>query len=216
MKISVIIPTYNSEKTIGDCLRSLNTQTFPPYEIIVVDGGSMDSTIEKVKEFKEVKLIINEAPDTPGSARNRGAEITGGNIIFFCDSDCIVDQRALEYYLKAYKSREDISGVMGLIRNADPGKIVSDFVQNLIITNSWSGNLKNDGTIKSYFCSANFTIKRSDFLLEKFRDDLVSCEDVELFLRLNKNRLKIFYEPRAVVYHYHPTTVEQLFRQYKW
>lgn len=216
MNISVIIPTCNSEKTIGDCFRSLNSQTFPPYEIIVVDGGSADSTIDKVKEFKDVKLILSTHLNTPGSARNRGAEYTVGDIIYFCDSDCIADQKALEYHLKAYKSREDISGVMGGIRSAVPRTPVSEFVQKHIIANSWLGNLNQDGTIISHFCSANFTIKRADFLLEKFRNDLVSAEDGELFLRLTKNGLKIFYEPRAVVYHHHPTTVEQLFRQQMW
>jgi len=216
MKVSVVIPTYNSEKIIGDCLHSLNTQTFPPYEIIVVDGGSMDSTIEKIKEFKDVNIIQNTHLDTPGSARNRGAEIADGSIMFFCDSDCIVDKRAIEYYIKTFKSREDLSGVLGGIRSAVPRNKISDFVQKIIITNSWLRNLKPDGTIKLHFTSANFTMKRSEFLLEKFRDDLVSAEDGELFLRLNKNGLKIFYEPRAFVYHHHPTTVEQLFKQHVW
>ena len=216
MRISVVIPTYNSEKTIRECLRSLHIQTIPPYEIIVVDGGSTDSTIETVEEFKDVKLIINEDHDTPGLARNRGAGIATGNIIFFCDSDCIADQGALEYHQKVYKNRKDISGVMCGILSAAPRTVVSDFMQKLILTNNWLGNLNQDGTMKSHFCSANFTIKKSDFLLEKFRDDLVSAEDTELFLRMNKNGLKIYYEPRAVVYHHHPRTVIQLFKKFMW
>ena len=103
MKISVVIPTFNSEKTIGECLHSFSKQTYPPHEVIVVDGKSKDSTAKIVKGFDDVKLIINEESHTPGSSRNRGAEAAGGDVLFFCDSDCIADESTLEYHVKAYQ-----------------------------------------------------------------------------------------------------------------
>ena len=56
MKVSVVVPTFNSESTINDCLSSLINQTYPPYEIIVVDGGSLDSTVEKIQKYRDIKL----------------------------------------------------------------------------------------------------------------------------------------------------------------
>jgi GT2 family glycosyltransferase len=85
-----------------------------------------------------------------------------------------------------------------------------------MIVSEWTGNLDTDGTLTSYLNTANFTIDRNIFLKHRFREDLISCEDVELFIRLKQNGYKIFYEPRAVAYHHHPTTIEQLFKQFMW
>ena len=57
MKISVVITTYNSEKTIEKCLLSIYQQTHPPYEIIVVDGKSTDSTTEIIRRFDDFEGI---------------------------------------------------------------------------------------------------------------------------------------------------------------
>ncbi|NVM55329.1 MAG: glycosyltransferase [Candidatus Helarchaeota archaeon] len=214
MKISVIIPTYNSEQTISECLGSLSTQTYSPYEIIIVDRKSVDLTVEKVKEFEGVRLILKEFPVLKGAVRNRGAGIAVGDIIFFCDADCIVDQRALEYHLKSYKSRKDISGVMGGIRNASSKTFVSVFVQKEEMANQWLRGLNPDGSCK-IFGNTNFSMYRSDFLKWKYREDLVAAEDTELSLRISKE-VKIIFEPKAIVFHHHPTTVQALFKQRKW
>jgi glycosyltransferase involved in cell wall biosynthesis len=215
MKISVVIPTYNSEETIEKCLISLSKQTHLPHEVIVVDGGSADSTIEKVKRLQNVKLVLSKQPGL-GSSRNKGAEIAVGDIIFFCDSDCLVDRRTLEYHSGVYKRRDDIVGVMGSIRRAGIKTRVSDFVQKQIFASEWLGNLRQNGTLISHLSCANFTMDKYIFLKKKFREDLVSYEDIELFIRLKKTELKVFYEPRAVVYHHHPTTIDQLFKRFMW
>lgn len=215
MKVSVVIPTFNSEITVNDCLFSLYNQTYPPYEVIVVDGGSLDSTIEKIREFRDIKLIQTKE-DTPGIARNRGVEVANGDLIFFFDSDCIADKRNLEYHLRAYQKRDDIIGVMGSIRRVKVSTLVSDFRQRQMIRSEWMGNLHKDGTLKSYLNTANLTIEKNIFLENKFREDLISCEDGELFIRLKQKGYKILYEPRAVSYHHHPTTIKQLFKQFMW
>ncbi len=215
LKVSVVIPTFNSESTINDCLSSLINQTYPPYEIIVIDGGSLDSTVEKIKKYRDISLIeIKE--DTPGIASNRGVENAVGDLIFFCDSDCIADKRNLEYHMRAYQRRDDIVGVMGSIRRVNTSTAVSDFRQKQMIVSEWTGNLDKDGTLISYLNTANLTIEKDIFLENRFREDLISCEDVELFIRLKQNGYKILYEPRAVAYHHHPTTIEQLFKQFMW
>ncbi|MFX0091771.1 MAG: glycosyltransferase [Candidatus Hodarchaeota archaeon] len=214
MKISVVIPTYNSQKSIDQCLCSLSLQTHPPHEVIVVDGRSTDLTIEKVKKFQDVRLILNNQSHNPGSSRNKGAEIAVGDIIFFCDSDCIVDQKALEYHLTAYKNREDISGVMGSIHNGSPRTMVSDFIQREIMTSQWVRNLNPDGTVK-YIHFGIFSFYRKEFLKRKFREDLIASEDAEFSIRIS-GEVKIIFEPRAVVFHRHPTTLPALFNQRKW
>ena len=214
MKISIIIPTYNSEKTINECLLSLNKQTYPPHEIIVVDGKSTDSTIEIVKKLEGIKLIIKRS--TVGKARNIGADVAIGEILFFCDSDCIADPRVLEYHAKAYEKRDDISGVMGAIGRAGVKNKVSDFVQREIMASQWFRSLNSDGTTKFFHTGTyNFSIYKSAFLKREFKEDLLSSEDAELSINL-KGKLKILFEPRAIMYHHHPTTIDELFKQRKW
>ena len=216
MKISVVIPTYNSEKTIGECLLSFSKQTYPPHEIVVVDGKSTDSTTKIVKSIKEVKLIINEKSRTPGSSRNRGAETATGEVLFFCDSDCVADKKVLEYHVKAYKSRYGVSGVMGSIRNAGPRNAISNFVQKEIMASQWLRSLNPDGTVKYFHAGIyNFSIYRSEFLKRKFREEPMVSEDTELSIRIS-GKLKILFEPRAIVFHHHPTTLQALFEQRKW
>ncbi len=216
MRISVVIPTYNSEKTIEECLLSLHEQTSEPYEIIVVDGKSRDSTFKIVKKFESVKLLVINEHIPVGKARNIGGESAGGDILLFCDSDCVADGRALEHHAKAYERKADIVGVMGSIGRAGVMNEVSVFVQRQIMASEWLQNLNSDGTIRSYLNSANLSMDKKSFLQMRFREDLTSCEDTELLIRLKKMGLEILYEPRALMRHHHPTTIEELFRQRKW
>jgi len=214
MRVSVIIPTYNSEKTIEKCLQSLGSQTYKPYEIIVVDGNSEDSTTKIVRKFKNVRLMFNRESHRPGSSRNLAVEAAEGEVVLLFDSDCFADHRLLEYHVKCYEKRKDIVGVKGAIRSMGRSKI-SDFVQRQFMASQWL-NMNPDGTMGLFHAGTNFSIYRSNLLEKKFREDLVSCEDTELFIRINKSGWKVLYEPRAFVYHRHPMTIKELFEQRKW
>jgi glycosyltransferase involved in cell wall biosynthesis len=214
MKISIIIPTRNSEKTIKKCLESFENQAHSSYEIIVVDGKSSDSTIDIIQDFKDVRLLKNVKIEA-GHARNRGAEIATGQILFFCDSDSIAHPKVLEYHSRGYKTRDNISGVMGSIHNASPKNAISKFVQKEIMASQWLRSLNPDGTIRFFHTgTTNFSIYRSEFLKWKFREDPTLSEDTELSIRVS-NKLKILFEPRAVIFHHHPATLTALFNQRK-
>ncbi|KKP40662.1 hypothetical protein A2130_03745 [Candidatus Woesebacteria bacterium GWC2_33_12] len=88
MKISVIIPTFNEEDVILDCLKSLSKQSLQNFEIIVVDDGSTDKTLDKIKNFK----ILQQKHLGAGAARNLGAKSATGEILVFVDSDMTFDQ----------------------------------------------------------------------------------------------------------------------------
>lgn len=93
--ISVIIPTYNEEEVITDCLQSLLNQSHANFEIIVVDDGSTDSTIEKVKSFTHQKPLITillQKHLGAGAARNLGAKQAKGDILVFVDADMTFDK----------------------------------------------------------------------------------------------------------------------------
>jgi glycosyltransferase involved in cell wall biosynthesis len=83
--ISVIIPVYNAAEEIGRCLASLKQQTLKPEQIIVVDDGSTDKTLEKIKEFK--LTLLRQKHQGPALARNFGAQKARGEILVFVDAD---------------------------------------------------------------------------------------------------------------------------------
>lgn len=88
MNISVVIPAYNEQQYIAQCLSSLAAQTTAPYEVIVVDNNSTDKTAEIVsRQFPNVRLI-QEPNQGMAYARNAGYNAARGTIIARCDADC--------------------------------------------------------------------------------------------------------------------------------
>jgi len=89
--ISVIIPSYNSHKTLGACLDSLLAQEESPREIIVVDSSEGDETLRLLAAYPEVRVRKVPRRIFPGPARNRGAKLAGGSVLAFIDADCVAE-----------------------------------------------------------------------------------------------------------------------------
>ena len=97
MKISVIIPIYNSEKTINYCVNSIINQTYKNLEIILINDGSTDSSLELCKNFKDDRIIIIDKPNGGvSSCRNIGIERASGDYISFIDSDDYLELNTYE------------------------------------------------------------------------------------------------------------------------
>ena len=111
VKVSVIVPAYNAEKYIDKCLESLINQTLKDIEIIVVNDGSKDNTLEKINKYsdKRIKLLNLKENKGIGHARNEGIKKALGEYIGFVDSDDYVDKNMFEkMYEKASKEKLDI------------------------------------------------------------------------------------------------------------
>lgn len=87
MKVSVIIPTYNEESVIVECLNSLSKQTYKDIEIIIVDDGSTDKTVSRAASYESRVTLLRQKHKGPGAARNLGAGHARGEILVFVDSD---------------------------------------------------------------------------------------------------------------------------------
>lgn len=85
--VSVIVPVFNSERFVGDCLRSVLAQDIHSIEVIVVDDGSTDGTPEIVRSFDARVTYLRQQNSGSAVARNRGLEQARGTFIAFCDSD---------------------------------------------------------------------------------------------------------------------------------
>lgn len=206
---SVVIPTYNRQPILEKCLRALEAQelskpsSVTDYEIVLVDDGSTDATLEWLAEHKEEFPHVQwfqQDHAGPAAARNLGVEQALGDTIIFIDSDLVVLENFLQAHADALmqgqeKLRSDRFFTYGAVINtcnfdnptAEPYK-VTDFsaaffaTGNVAIPKHW---LEKAGLFDTSF-------------------QLYGWEDLELGVRLKKLGLTLIKCPEAVGYHWHP------------
>ena len=105
-KFSIIIPVYNVEKYIGKCLDSVMNQTYHDYEVIVVNDGTKDSSMNIVNNY-DVK-VINQKNQGLSAARNTGVKEAKGEYILFLDSDDSIEKDLLKELNKSLKNNPDL------------------------------------------------------------------------------------------------------------
>ena len=133
-KISVIVPVYNAEKSLDRCIKSIYSQTFTDYEIILVNDGSNDNSLEVCRSYasKDSRItVIDKENGGAGSARNRGIEEAHGEYLAFPDSDDWFEPQMYEVlYDLAKKGNYDIvfSGVK--YYKQDGGSVIFSRTQN--------------------------------------------------------------------------------------
>jgi len=129
--ISVVIPTFNEEENIAQCLVSLSHQTVPrsEYEIIVVDGGSKDATCEIAKKYAD--NVFTQTSRKVGGARNDGVKAAKGDVIATTDADCILPPHWIKQISEDFKNPA-IAQVYGPVYPIEEGfgNLVSLFLAN--------------------------------------------------------------------------------------
>ena len=113
IKLSVIVPTYNSSNTIERLIHSLSNQIFKEFELIFIDDNSSDNTVDVIVNTLEnsnitYNLIVNETNKGPGYSRNRGIEKANGDYIVFIDSDDIVREDHLSTFYENIKGHDSV------------------------------------------------------------------------------------------------------------
>jgi len=130
--VSVVIPAYNAQNTLGGALQALCHQSYPGHiEIIVVDDGSVDGTAGEARSFPNVRYFRQENAG-PASARNRGAREASGEFLFFTDSDCRPQQVWVEKMVAGF-SADDIGVVAGSYGIANPTSPLARVIHHEII-----------------------------------------------------------------------------------
>ncbi len=102
--ISVIIPSYQHASTLPKCLESIFAQTVGDVEVIVVNDGSTDNTIEVLKPYMDRLTLVNQQNAGAAAARNRGFDRSKGGYVIFCDADVIMRPEMLEKMLSALQT----------------------------------------------------------------------------------------------------------------
>lgn len=120
--ISVIVPIYNVEKYLSQCVNSLINQTYKNLEIILVDDGSLDNSGKICDEFSEIDsriIVIHKENNGLSSARNAGLKIAKGNFIGFVDSDDWLDENMYEILFKLIKDNDSDISCCKFFKTAD-------------------------------------------------------------------------------------------------
>lgn len=121
-KLSLITASYNSARTIADTLRSVNAQTYPDFEYLVVDGGSKDETMEIVaREGQRVTSAVSEPDKGIYDAYNKGLSRATGDVIGFINSDdYYCTPEALSEVMAAFEADPELEAVHGDLVYVDP------------------------------------------------------------------------------------------------
>ncbi len=110
-KVSIIIPVYNVEKYVEQCLDSVVKQTYPNVEIIIVENGSTDNTLMKLEKYRSmgnVTIIVQNQKLGPGGARNIGMMASTGDYVAFIDGDDIVEPNMIEEMVRVLEQKNSL------------------------------------------------------------------------------------------------------------
>lgn len=196
-KISVVIPCYNSGKTIERAVISVLNQTFPPHEIIVVDDGSTDDTLIKISKYHEKIILHKQKNSGAAAARNVGAKIAQGDYLAFLDSDDVWHPEKLR--------------IQGSILERDKTIGISSTGYTFVDEQKYSENLSFKEIEESaivyrkisfidifetpYLATPTVIMKKSLFdLVGGFDETLETAEDIDLWLRSCAKQNYIFVE----------------------
>ena len=181
--VSIIVPAYNAEKYIGDCIKSILNQTYTNIEVIIVNDGSFDNTEKCVESFMNkddrVKLISQDNSGV-SAARNNGKKIAKGDYIIWIDADDVLDDRMIEILVNNMtNSGADISSC-GVDKNFEEKQISYD--NSYILLN-------REESMKRFFMGQKVN---SGIWNKLFRKEIVEEIDFDTTLRINEDKMFLY------------------------
>lgn len=177
-KFSIIMPAYNAEKYIGEAIESVLAQTYTKWQLVIVDDGSRDRTLEIAQQYEKedevngsrIIVIHQENSGTAAAARNTALKYVTGDYIQMLDSDDYISSDMFEKYRKAIDEMETIPTIISPIALSvtDQGKMqreishVSQYVGQIIDGNK-AFELSLDWTIHGWVCVRTDLMKKIQF-----------------------------------------------------
>jgi len=194
--VAVIIRTKNEEEFIGDALEAVSAQSKSPDEIIIVDSGSTDSTLQIAGRYKTEIVRIDPAQFTYGGALNTGCDRARSDVLVSLSADA--EPADADWLAKLTDSLSE-SRIAGVYGRQIPKPGTSPLERRDILT---CYGLHRKLQSKDYFFSnVNSAIKREVWERTKFSKTLPAAEDWHWAKRVQEQGYAVVYEPAAAVYH---------------
>ena len=180
--ISIIIPMYNSEKTLNRCIESVLKQTYSNIEVVLINDGSTDNSRNICEEFakKDNRIVlVNKENEGVGKARNTGLEVSNGKYISFVDSDDYIESNMIEnlynilisHNVDCVKANYDIVTKNGIEKN---NEIIIDSIYEQENIESFVYELLRE-RVKSFLW---LLLIKKECIKDKFSEELFLYEDV--------------------------------------
>ncbi len=211
---SVVVPCYNAAGTIGECLASLQDQTYPAdqYEVIVADNGSTDGGPDLIRRNFPKVHVVQASRKGSGYARNAGIEAARGDIVLSIDADCVADRKWIASLIAAFESaRDDVAAIGGMIEPYSRSRPIEQCEAFWIA----QANLrKGEGPIR-YAETPNAAFRAAALRSVGGFDGALGFDDADLGIRLERAGFRIEFAPDAIVKHRNPATWREIFR-HRW
>lgn len=212
--ISVIVPTYNDISRLLICIEKLKKQRTVDfsYEIIVIDNGSSDQTVEVLQKMDGIVLCQAHIPGSY-AARNEGLKVAQGRAVAFTDSDCCPEEDWLLNFWQMFLSSGENIILSGQVKFFSDQKNPAEETA-LLFENSFSMSQKdnaknNHGVTANLFCDMKTIVDAGGFNTE-----LKSGGDFDFCRRAVSSGAKIIYVDNAIVYH-PARTIKELIKKRK-
>lgn len=218
--LSIVIPTLDSAETIRYCLSSIfSINSFnESFEVLIVDGGSEDKTLEIAHEYP-VKILICKEKGI-GPARNLGLKKARGRIVCFTDSDCVVESTWLNKISNFFDNNPEVDGVGGLVLWFREGATKLQRLTGKIFVESQNFP-KREVKVRSQsfvgvLFDANCAYKRHVLLNAGGFPEPVGLGHELSWKLASEGKFLVFY-PNLKVFHIFPRTLRRLFKQqFRW
>ena len=209
-RVSVVVCAYNAADTLEDCLTSLETVTYPDYEIILVNDGSKDRTGEIGRRHPRVRVI-----DTPNhglsAARNVGLAEARGEIVAYTDADVRVDRDWLTFLVQPFLTSDVVgSGGLNVVPADDP-----PMAQCIARAPGEPTHVLLDDRIAEHVPGCNMAFRREALLeIGGFNPIYLRAgDDVDVCWRMQARGWRIGFAGAALVWHHHRSSVKAYWRQ---
>lgn len=219
LKLSIVIPTYNRKDKLVQCLQALGEQTLPfdQYEVIVIDDGSTDGTLDYLEnqQFRMNLRYFQQNHSGPAAARNLGVTASLGDVVLFIGDDIYAPTGLLKGHLDHHHRYPDPrEALLGHIDWYSQGP-VPPFMECIVGESGIQFGFKTISDPEQvdyvYFYTSNISLKRDFIRSEKVIFDTdyyhAAWEDIDLGYRLSRRGLRLRYRSYLAVHHDHPTTV---------
>jgi len=217
--VTVIVPAYNEEKAIGKTVEALLRLTYADKEIIVVDDGSTDRTLEVARSHAKDDLVkvVTKLNGGKWDALNTGIRVAKGEFIVCIDADTLLDQNAIQHLVKHFRDPK-IAAVAGNVKVGNRSGVLTklqalEYVVGINLHRRSEANLQNVTVVPGPIGAFRASVLKEIGL---FEGDTFA-EDADITFRILKAGYKTVFEARAFGYTEAPKSMTNLAKQrYRW